>query len=165
MNPHNVRIFVYTEREGMLSPVGHDLKLVVNRLEIDEDPGGFSVHIDAESIKVAACIVDGKEGTVSTMDRTVIEKNMHKDVLRTKQFKHIDFDGTVDESGDTRTITGRLKLLGKERDVTFTMQRDGDTWRGEVVVDQRDFGIKPYTAFLGALRIKPDIRIEVLADA
>jgi hypothetical protein len=45
------------------------------------------------------------------------------------------------------------------------MQRDGDKWHGEAVIDQREWGIKPFTAFLGTLRIKPEIRIEVFADA
>ena len=165
MNPHNVRIFVYTEREGMLSPVGHDLKLAVNRFEVDETDDGFAVTVEADSLTVAACIVDGKEGNVAAKDRASIEKNINKDVLRSKQFKYIEFEGSAEpQSETTGVIRGTLRLLGREGELELPMKRTDDTWRGEAMLDQRDFGIKPYTAFLGALRIKPQIRVEVLAD-
>ncbi len=162
---NNIRIFIYTEREGMLSAVGHDLKLAVGRFDVDELDDGFAVSVEADSITVAGCLVDGQDAEVSSMDRKVIEKNLNKDVLRTKQFKHIDFEGTLEPDDGGGIIRGRLRLVGKEGDLEVRMVRDGSQFRGEAVIDQRDYGIKPFTAFLGALRIKPLVRVEVLADA
>ena len=163
-SPHNVRIFVYTEREGMLSPVGHDLKIAVNRFTIDELDNGFAVSVEADSLTVDGCIVNGEVGSVGAMDRKVIEKNLNKDVLKSKRHKYIDFEGDLEVvSDDEAVIRGTLQLLGKSGDLAVTMTRDGEDWRGEAVIDQRDYGIKPFTAFLGALRIKPQVRVEVLA--
>lgn len=165
MNPHNFRIFVYTEREGMLGAIGHDLKLAVNRFEIDETDDGFAVSVEADSITVAGCIVNGREESVSDKDRKTIEKNINKDVLKTKQHKYIDFEGTAEFTGeDAGKVRGMLRLCGREGEIEVDVTRDGDTFRGEAVIDQRDYGIKPFTAFLGQLRIKPEVRVEVLAD-
>ena len=165
MNPNNVKIFIYTEREGVLSPVGHYLKLEVTRFEVDYDGGAVEVSVESDSVKVAGCIVDGNLGTVSASDTKTIEKNINKDVLKSKKHRHIDFRGTIDVNGDEQVVSGDLDLLGNSHQVEFRLQRDGDKWKGDAVIDQRDYGIKPFTAFLGALRIKPEIRIEVIADA
>jgi hypothetical protein len=37
----------------------------------------------------------------------------------------------------------------------------GSHFVAQVVLHQPDFGIKPYSAMLGALRIRPDVRIEL----
>jgi hypothetical protein len=164
-SPHNVRIFVYTEREGMLSPVGHDLKIAVNRFTIDELDEGFAVNIEADSLTVAGAMSNGEVSDVGSMDRKVIEKNINKDVLKSKRHKYIDFEGGLEVVSDEEAIIrGTLLLVGKSGELAVTMRRDGEEWRGEAVIDQRDFGIKPYTAFLGALRIKPEVRVEVLAS-
>lgn len=166
MNPHNIQIFIYTEREGVLGAVGHDLKLAVNRFEVDELDDGFAVIVEANSITVAACIVDGQEGPVGEKDRKTIEKNLNKDVLRTAQYKLIEFEGNAEpRDEDHGVVRGVLRLLGKEKQLEVDVVRTDDQWRGEVVLDQRDFGIKPFTAFLGALRIKPEVRVEVTASA
>jgi polyisoprenoid-binding protein YceI len=72
---------------------------------------------------------------------------------------------SVAESGDKATIKGTLTLAGRSKALTVEARRDGARWVSEVVLHQPDFGVKPYTAMLGTLKIKPDVRVRVSLPA
>ena len=50
------------------------------------------------------------------------------------------------------------ELHGRSREIT--LKRTGDD-EAEVTLHQPDYGIKPYSAMFGALKIKPDIRVRL----
>jgi hypothetical protein len=52
-------------------------------------------------------------------------------------------------------------MHGKARSIQTSIRADGDRWVAEVTVHQPDFGLKPYTAALGALKVKPDVIVRV----
>ena len=41
------------------------------------------------------------------------------------------------------------------------LRRNGELWSGESELHQPDFGIRPYTAALGALKVKPVVRVRI----
>jgi hypothetical protein len=41
------------------------------------------------------------------------------------------------------------------------VRADGDRWVTDLKLHQPDFGIKPFSAALGALKVKPDVIIRV----
>jgi polyisoprenoid-binding protein YceI len=67
----------------------------------------------------------------------------------------------VREQGATRVVTGNLTLHGQTRSVTATIREDGANWTTDVTLQQPDFGIKPYKALGGALKVKPEVRVTV----
>ena len=69
----------------------------------------------------------------------------------------------VEERGDEASITGELGLHGVKRSLAITARRSGDRWVADVPLHQPDFAIKPFSAFLGSLRVKPDVRVHVSA--
>ena len=44
-------------------------------------------------------------------------------------------------------------------------RRDGDRLRAEVTIHQLAFGIRPYTALLGTLRVRPDVIVRLSVPA
>ena len=72
----SIDLFVFTEREGALGAVGHDLKLRVGELTLNRDGDQVLVSVKADSLRVEACIVQGDEKPVSLVDRKVIERNL-----------------------------------------------------------------------------------------
>ena len=58
-------------------------------------------------------------------------------------------------------VEGTLALHGTTRPVAFDAVADERDWRAEVRLDLRDFGIKPYTAMLGALRVRADVLVRI----
>ena len=67
----------------------------------------------------------------------------------------------VVRDGERARIEGTLTLRGVIRPLAVDAVADAAAWRAEVRLDQRDFGIKPFTAMLGALRVRADVRVAI----
>jgi polyisoprenoid-binding protein YceI len=58
-------------------------------------------------------------------------------------------------------VKGRLEIKGKTRELSFVVRPIGPDWVCEVKLHQPDFGIKPFSAMLGAMKIKPDVDVRL----
>jgi hypothetical protein len=164
--PGECDCFVYVYREGALSAVGHDLKLRVTafRLEIGGEPL-IQAEIRADSLRVAGVVRGGAidESEPSARDRREIEGNVASAVLEAGRYPLISFRSlAVETTGEEARVTGRLELHGTVREVTFPVRRSAGRAVARVTLEQPVFGIKPYRALLGALRVKPAVEIEVI---
>lgn len=153
----NAECRVFTYKEGLLSAVAHDLEIDVARFEVEiADDASITASFDPTSLRVVDSIVDGRRvpGSLNAKDRAKIEANILSDVLHPKKHPTIRFESTeVTEA----SIRGRLELHGRSR--VIALRRTGD--EAEVTLDQTDFGIKPFTAMLGTLKIKPAVRVRL----
>ncbi|MBW2588824.1 MAG: YceI family protein, partial [Deltaproteobacteria bacterium] len=74
----------------------------------------------------------------------------------------IRFDSTnVVERGEGFAVEGTLQLYGKSRSIQTSVRAAGGRWGAELKLHQPDFGIKPFSAALGALKVKPDVLVRV----
>lgn len=161
---------VFTYKEGLLSAVAHDLELSVGAFEIElaEDRARLSASFDPRSIVVVDAIVEGKRspGSLSAKDKQKIQANLVSDVIAVKKHPRIRFESTeLRDDGDGWTVRGRLELNGVTKELTVRARREGEQAVAEVVLHQPDFGIKPYSAMLGALKVKPEVRVVVRIPA
>lgn len=165
---------VFVFKEGVLAAIGHDLQLRVGRFTVDvaDAPAGseeeasprIDATFDAASLTVVSAMKDGRPApdSLSARDRREIEKNIARDVLDAAQFPTIRFVSTAiaPEPGGHR-ITGTLWLHGRERTIDVHARDSGDQPSSEVVLHQPEFGIKPYSALLGTLRVKADVTVQI----
>lgn len=161
---------VFTFKEGVLSAVAHDLRLRVERfaIELDEAAGSVRARFSADSLRVDCAMKAGHEdhGALSDRNKREIEGNLVSDVLHARRHPEIAFRSTtIEGEGDERRITGTLALHGTERPLTVTARRQAGRWVAEVELRQPDFGIKPYSAMLGALKVQPGVRVRVSVPA
>jgi polyisoprenoid-binding protein YceI len=169
------RITMRTSRDGLVAQAGHDLTIDAARwngeLVIGPDlaPAGLEVTIDLGALVV-------REGTggikpLSDRDKREISVTARKILGVDRQpeatFTATEFEASPDGSGGV--ITGTLSLAGRSKpqrlDVT---QIAPGRYRATTTVRQTDFGIKPYSAFLGSLKVADVVGVEVdvdLADA
>jgi hypothetical protein len=157
---------VFTYKEGLLSAVAHDLKIEVRRFTMEVDPVARTIcaTFDATSLTVVCAMKDGVErpDALSPKDRRDIEENIAKDVLVTKKFRDITFRASqVEQTGAGFRVRGELRIRDKAGPVTFMVRPTGDNMEAQVRLHQPDFGIKPFAAMLGALKIKPDIEVRL----
>jgi polyisoprenoid-binding protein YceI len=147
---------VFTFRQGLLAAVGHDLCLRVGRFTVEiGDDDAITAEFDATSLRPI--------GDVSTADARKIERNAADDVLDARRFPAIAFRSTeVTRDGERARIAGTLALHGVTRPIAFDAVADAAGWRAEVRLDQRDFGIRPYVALLGALRVRADVVVRIV---
>ncbi len=151
---------VFTFREGVLAAVGHDLKLRAERFEIEADAHSVSARFDAHSLRVVAAMRGGREDpqSLSERDREQIERSCAEQVLEARRFPLITFTSNEMRPG---SLKGTLALHGHEVTGELAMRREGDRAISEIEIDVRRFGIRPYTAMLGALRVSPLVRVVV----
>lgn len=160
----NADVLVFTFKEGLLSAVAHDLKLRVTRFSIavDDETRAIDATFDASSLRVVSAMKNGAEalGALGESDRRKVEESIAGEVLEPGKFPEIRFvSESVDEDagGGGYRVRGKLTLHGKTRDVSFSTRSDGEGQVCEISIHQPDFGIKPYSAMLGTLKIKPDV--------
>jgi hypothetical protein len=163
----NSECFVYVYREGILSAVGHDLKLRVTEFTLVGEREPLSIHAEfrADSLRVIGAFKNGavNENEISAQDKQEIENNIARDVLETQKYPMISFYSTAIEKASDHQyrMSGRLELHGVTRMLNCTVAQKLGRAETSVSVHQSDFGIRPYRAFLGALRVKPDVRVEI----
>lgn len=142
-------------REGLLTAVGHDVTLQVTRLSLDVgDDDGITADLDADSLRVTT-------EAVKASDRKDIEKNTEK-TLEVRKYPKIQFRSlSVVREGNTARIEGDLTLHGVTKPISVNARDDGQRWNAKITLDQRKFGIKPFSAMLGALKVKPDVEVTI----
>jgi hypothetical protein len=161
---------VLTFKEGLLSAVAHDLQIRVTRfsIEVDDTSRALTARFEASSLKVLGAVHDGvlREGTLSDADKRKIEQNIADDVLAIRSHPEIRFTSSeVVPEGDGFRVRGELALHGRTRAIAFSVQKKGDRLVAEVPLHQPDFGIKPFSAMLGTLKIKPDVVVRCSVPA
>ncbi len=150
---------VLTYKEGLLSKVAHDLKLQVGRFSIERDGQRVSARFELDSLKVVCAVRDGRDDprALSRGDLAKIEETIRGEVLHSGRFPEAVFEGEVE--GDA--VRGRLTLHGVTRELATTLRSEGERRVAEVVLRQPDYGITPYTAMMGTLRLKAELRVRV----
>ncbi len=159
LTPQNSSLEVFTYKEGLLSAVAHDLRISVTDYEVTIDDGEISLRADAASLQVASPQKDGVDhpSLLRDADLEKINKTIAKEVLSPRKYPEILFSGNYDE--EVRGVEGELRLHGHSRHIESAGSLDGDDFVAVFELNQPNFGIKPYSAMLGALKIKPVIRV------
>jgi polyisoprenoid-binding protein YceI len=165
--PENAECVVFTFKEGLLSPIAHDLRLVVARfsLEVDEAKSSVIASFDTGSLRVDTPMKDGAENpsALSGADKEKIAAQVREDVLHSAKFPSATFrsssvtarpDGGYDLSGDF-TLHGVTRPLAAQTRVFAGRQQL------ELTLHQPDFGITPYRAMLGTLKIQANVRVRI----
>ena len=159
------RIFTY--KEGILSYLAHDLRINVTSFTITV--GGkdhfLEVYVDTRSLRVDCAMENGRErpDLLSARDRTDIDRNIIRDVLHTDKYPDsILFSSSVKKDRENYLVKADLTLSGRKQEISFDVRKeDGTRYAADVRLHLPDFGIKPFSALLGAIKIKPDIVVHI----
>jgi polyisoprenoid-binding protein YceI len=178
-------IAVVVFKGGAASMLAHDHVVRAARwqatLDVSVDPVALAadVRVDATGLEIdepEARTRHGLDGTLSDGDRATVRATMlgagQLDVARYPEirFSAAEIDRAADPggagtaaAGGAFRLAGELHLHGRTKRVSLPLAiaRDGDafTARGRVRVKQSDFGITPYSAFLGAVRTQDEVEI------
>jgi len=167
LGPDNGRIVLKTSRAGFAAKAGHDLTIEVTRwsaqVEVpDEDAGGVAAaQVTAELDLGSLEVREGSGGAkpLSDSDRRDIKKTM----------SGILGDGTASFTSSKISrfgasggaIEGTVTLNGQSQPVRLQVSEPAPgRYRGSATVQQTGFGLKPYTGFFGALKLKDEVTVE-----
>jgi polyisoprenoid-binding protein YceI len=166
--PAESNLWVFVAKAGLFSAFAHDHNIGVKSfngsvtvLESGAAGGSLTLDIEAKSLTV----LDQK---VSEKDRTEIFNSMHSAVLESEKYPKITFKSAsvsdlkqMGEHSYSFTVNGDLTLHGATKRVavpvsaTITPQQLRAT--GKYTLRQTDFGIKPYSAAGGAVKVKNEV--------
>jgi hypothetical protein len=157
---------IFVMKEGILSAVSHDLKILVEEFEvaIDGPTRSIAAIFNADSARVLNAMRDGREDpdALSSEQKTQIELNIRLDVLRSRECPDIVFVGeSVTESDTGFVVKGRLTIQDRTQVITFPVRQLDGCYVAEAKVHQPDFGIQPYSAMMGAIRVRPTVTVRL----
>jgi polyisoprenoid-binding protein YceI len=158
--PGNATLSVQTRRGGAAAKAGHDLLLHVTAWEgtltVGEDgaPSAAELTADATSLRVQkgtggmkALDEDDKANIHQTIDDEVLER---RDIA----FRSTAVDGT--------RVEGELTLGATTRPLALELAvSDDGAVSGSATVTQSDWGMKPYSALFGTLKVLDEVEISL----
>lgn len=160
---------LWTEKEGLLSKVAHDLCLEPSEFEVRVERAGerlelIEVELPVAALRVQGQVKDGQVVPLSSKDHQEIERNLAgPKVLDAGRYPQLSWRGSGTLEGPRIRAEGELSLHGQRGSLPLTAtweEREGATWvSGEVRFAQTRFGVKPYRALMGALKVKDEVRV------
>jgi polyisoprenoid-binding protein YceI len=164
LGPDNATLSVHTGRGGAAAKAGHDLVLEVTSWEATLDVGAdaesttVELTADASSLRVQTATGGMKE--LGDDDKANIQETIDDEILERRD---IVFRSTEVQSAAVRgplSVQGELTLGGKIHPVAFDLAIDDDgTLSATAVVTQTKWGMKPYSALFGALKVLDDVEV------
>jgi polyisoprenoid-binding protein YceI len=162
LGPDNGTLSVRTKKAGAASKAGHNLLIEVGAwsatLDVDETTT-VSLTADSRSLRV----VDGTGGVAALDDgdKAGIAQTIDEEVLKGTA---ITFRSTNVAGEDPLKVDGELELFGRRRPVSFELTNADGRLMGAAVVKQTDWGMKPYSALFGTLKVVDEVTVEVSAQ-
>jgi len=158
--PASVRVFTF--KDGLLARLAHDLQIRATDWEIVVDGDAVRARFGLAGLRVDGAVEHGRvaDGALSSSDRAKIERTMADDVLELRRFPVATFEGVLDR-GALR-VTGKLTLHGRSIELaSIVLREDGDAIATEVALVPSRWGIAPYRALAGALKLQDRVVVKL----
>jgi polyisoprenoid-binding protein YceI len=159
LGPENATLSVHTKRGGAAAKAGHDLELHVTAWEatLDLERGSAELSADGASLRVRKGT--GGMQALGEEDKDNIRQTIDQDVLKKR---NVTFRaGSVAPDGDGRyRVEGDLTLAGSTQPIAFDLLV-GDDGRitATATVTQTRWGMKPFSALFGTLKVLDDVEV------
>jgi polyisoprenoid-binding protein YceI len=165
LGPDTATLSVRTKKAGAASMAGHNLLIEVTAWSATLELGAEStieLTADSGSLKV----LEGTGGAMTLEDehKASIKQTIDDEVLKRTpiEFRSTSIEPAAD--GGSYAVTGELELAGRREPISFELTvGDDGTLTGSAVVKQTRWGIKPYSALFGTLKVIDEVTVEVAA--
>jgi polyisoprenoid-binding protein YceI len=165
LGPQDGQLTIRTAKGGAASKAGHNLVIEVQTwgatVQIAPDPAQSVLELTADSRSFRVLQGTGGIKPLSEDDKAGITQTVDHEVLKGTP---ITFRSTaVRPEGDGRfRVTGDLELANGISLIAFDINI-GDDGRltASATVKQTEWGIKPYSALLGALKVRDEVEVAI----
>lgn len=164
LGPDTARLTVHTRKTGAASKAGHNLLIEVGEwsavLTLAAEPGETTLELSANPASLRVLEGSGGVQSLGEDDKAGIGQTIREEVLKGSP---IEFrSSSVARRDGGLHVDGELELFGKRRPASFELTLDAaGKLSGEAVVRHSDFGVKPYSALFGTLKVADEVRIAV----
>lgn len=164
LGPQNATLAVHTKRGGAAAKAGHDLTIHVTAwegtLEVGEDPAKTTVELDADATSLR--VREGTGGMQALGDEDVanIHQTIDDEVLERQDIRFRSSRAEHSPDGARVAVAGELTLAGRTQPIEFDLAIGEDgVISGTAVVKQTRWGMKPYSALFGALKVRDEVEV------
>lgn len=164
------QLLIRTGVAGPAAKTGHRLTIAMQTWQATvewrgKEPASVEMTVSVDSLEV----LKGEGGVTPLLgpEKGVARSNALKS-LDAKKFPQIRFtaNDVVKSAGGYR-LTGTVEIHGTSRPQTvdLTVADRGDEWAmsAQAAVTQSDFGVKPYSLLMGAVKVADEVVIEFSA--
>jgi len=171
LGPDSGRVVIKTSRAGLAAKAGHDLTIEVTRwsaqvdVPTEGDGGAAAATVSAELDLGSLEVREGTGGAVplTDRDRTQIKKQMGG-ILGGGSASFAS-SRVIPAGSSGGAIEGTVTFNGKTQPARLQVTESGSgRYRGTATLAQTGFGIKPYTGFFGALKLRDEVVVEFEVD-
>ncbi|MQY04233.1 YceI family protein [Actinomadura macrotermitis] len=158
LGPRDGLLLIKTGRSGLGRRAGHDLTLEATRWRAEVDLGeapGVRVVVETAGLAVR----EGAGGVLPLSDADIAEitKNLRR-ILQADRHPEIVFRSTGADRA-AGEVAGELTIMGRSEPLAVRANAEHGRVRGGATVRQTRWGVKPYSAFLGALKLADDVEV------
>ncbi len=162
LGPDNATLSVHTGRSGAAAKAGHDLVMHVTAwkatLSVGEAPAATSMELSADATSLRVHKGTGGMQALGDDDKANIHQTIDDEVLKREDitFRSTSVEGDASRMG----VEGELTIVGTTRPTAFELViGDDGTLSATAVVTQTAWGMKPYSALFGALKVADDVEV------
>jgi polyisoprenoid-binding protein YceI len=164
LGPDNAKLTVRTGKTGAAAKAGHNLVIDVTSWagELTIGNGGTPVAVSLTADPASLRVIEGTGGiqALGDDDKDGIRETISKDVLKDAA---IEFRSTsVTDAGGTLKVGGELLMGGNRNALAFDLVLDdAGALSGSARFKQTDWGMKPYSALFGTLKVADEVEVAV----
>lgn len=159
-------LYVFTFKEGLLARLGHDLRLSATRFSIAADRGRITAKVALDSLVVDGAMNKGvlDAHSLDSSDRSKILEHARQDVLEIQKERDATFEGEARaESPERFALHGTLRMHGQTHPLHAQAFIQGAELVAQADLRPSDWGIAPFRALAGAIRVEDRVRVELRA--
>lgn len=159
----HARVYVFTFKEGLLARLAHDLRISVTRFELRFEQGRVDARFDAGSLSVDG-VARGERVDhtgLSADDKAKIEATIRNEILDAARYPEVKLTGLIRRDDRSLTVDAELHLHGHSQGLRLPIRSEPQGTFVEVELKPSRFGIPPYKAVAGAIRLQDRIVIRV----
>lgn len=163
LGPREATLTVKTGRAGAAAKAGHDLVIEVTAwqatLILDEDPAKSSIELSADGSSLRVIGGSGGVQALGDDDKRNIEQTIDDEVLKREDIVFRSTEVQPRDGGRTG-VEGELTILGKTESISFDLEiADDGSLDATARLTQSDWGMKPYSALFGALKVADELEV------
>lgn len=165
------RLLVTTGVTGRAAKLGHRLTIAMNGWYAEVrwaggEPVGMQLNVEVSSLEV----LRGEGGVkgLSAPEKALARSNA-LGVFDADRYPEIRFTGDdIEKTDGGYRISGALEIHGTAREHVIDLRAEdrGDTWRMscETEVRHSEFGLTPYSMFLGSMKVGDAVTVSFTAE-
>ena len=168
LGPDDATLSIRTRKGGAASKAGHNLLIEVTAwsatLEVGEDPAHTRIELSVKSGSLK--VLEGTGGVMSLGDddKVGIKRTIEQEVLKGTAIEFRSTGVEVGRGGEQLRVSGELQLAGARQPIAFDLSCPDSRLMGTATVKQSNWGIKPYSALFGTLKVMDEVTVEIEAE-